>query len=389
MKHLQRVTRLSFSGLFLSLAAVLAFSCGTPVIGGDDDDDVVSPTPTPGDDDDDSSPQLTLVDTYDMPIAADVAANATGDVVAISGWFNEQVLILDTSVKDDVRLHASIDNIGYNGDVQIKGSTLYINHEYESRGIDIYDISDPTSPQLQKMVGPNTGYPTSLESCHNMYPQTDRDLLYCASTSTGEVAILSTGEVGGTPDDPVHLIDLSSPGAGQYGAHDMVAFGNLLYIAWLDSGFAIYDITDPSNPQMLAHKEYAGQFCHNLWPTGDGNYLFSTDEYLGGHLRVWDISDLGNITEVGEYRPNDNSVVHNVEVRGTTAYISHYTEGVKVLDVTNPKAPVELGVYDFYTLPDTGGDNQSGMRGNWGVEPVGDYVFASGMESGLYVLQVK
>lgn len=376
--------------VFLAILALGIAACGPPPrIGGDG-----TPTPTSsGDDDDDNQntgDALTLVGTYPMSIAADLAASSSGNVVAISGWLDETVELIDVSTPDDPRRAALISNIGYNADVQIKGNTLYINHEYEDRGIDIYDISDPANPQLKKQVGPNTGYPASLSDCHNTWPQPDRGLLYCASTSTGQLVILATGEGGmGSPEDPVFLTTVSTP-EGQWGIHDMYAEGNRLYVAWLDGGLAIYDITTPDNPSMLGRTNYAGSFCHNIWPSSDGNYVFTTDEVIGGHVRVWDISNLSNITEVASYMPNQNAVVHNLEVRGNTAYVSHYTEGVKVLDITNPKSPTEIDSDDWFTGPDnSGGDPQSAMRGNWGVEVVGDRVFASGMESGLRIYQLK
>ena len=368
------------------LGALVCIGCGPNLVqvGGDDDDDNTSPTPTPS-----QGISLQLVGTSGRSLAADIAANGSGTVVAMSGWFDGTVILYDVSDRQNPAEVATISGIGYNTDVQFRGDVLYINHEGQGRGIDIYDVSTPSNPVLKGQVGPATGYPASLEDCHNTWPQQDRALLYCASSTTGQMVILSVGESGGTPESPEFVTAINPPIPG-YGTHDMYALGDRLYVAWLDSGLAIYDILDPSSPTLLAHKTYNGMFTHNVWPTEDGKYLLTTDEVLGGHVRVWDIQDLSNVQQVAQYSPNTGATVHNVKIIGTVAYVSHYTDGVKAVDISNPKDPKELGSFDFFTGPDSvGGDPYSSMQGNWGVEAVPPFVFASGMETGLYVLELK
>ncbi|MEO8209248.1 MAG: choice-of-anchor B family protein, partial [bacterium] len=127
---------------------------------------------------------------------------------------------------------------------------------------------------------------------------------------------------------------------------------------------------------------------HNCALTKDRKYLYATDE-VGGIprlLKVWNIQDLTNVTQVTTWQPTNitTSIVHNVEIYGDTAVIAHYTAGVRVLDISNPAQPVEIAWYDTYPL-----NNGNTYLGCWGVYrfPSGK-IIASDMKTGLYVLKL-
>lgn len=330
--------------------------------------------------------ELTLVGELPMTLASDLAARA--DLVAVSRWEEGAVALIDVSDPSQPELITDIENIGYNADVDIKGDLLFVAHERLDSGMRIYDISDPAAPALLRVLS-DLDHP-GLAECHTVWPQPDRDLIYCASSETQQVVILSIGEGGvGTPANPVVVTAVRAPGEEPgFGVHDMYAIGDRLYVAYLDLGFAIYDISDPSAPGLIGSHQYEGQFTHNVWPSEDGNFLFGTDEQTGGHLRVYDISDLEQITQIGEHKSNPLSSVHNVEVVGDRAFISWYTEGLVVLDVSEPAEPVEIGTDDFTGI-ELGPDNMFPFQGVWGVEPLGDLVFISTMESGLRVYRAR
>lgn len=377
------LSRLS-TALILPLLLVLA--CDSPP-------EASSPDAAPPDDappplDARTAPPLELAGTFAMSEAADLSAE--GSLVAVSRYRQGAVALIDASDPADPVLVTDITGIGFNADVELQGDLLFINHEGIGFGIDIYDVSVPAEPVLLRRLGAADGGHQSLADCHNVWPQPDRDLLYCASTATFEVAILSIGEGGaGSPAAPVFLAALSTPGEAQTGVHDMYALGDRLYVSYLDGGFAIYDIADPAEPGLLAHHTYEGMFNHNVWPSADGAFLFTSDERLGGHLRVFDIRDLEAIEQVGEHTvENPNSSIHNVEVEGDTAYISWYTEGVRVLDVSDPSAPTEIAADDFVDVVPDPLQPFTALQGNWGVEPEGDVLYVSSMKSGLRIYRL-
>ncbi|MBK8984144.1 MAG: choice-of-anchor B family protein [Ignavibacteria bacterium] len=127
---------------------------------------------------------------------------------------------------------------------------------------------------------------------------------------------------------------------------------------------------------------------HNCALTADRKFLYATDEVgsLPRLLKVWDIEDITNATQITTWQPTNitTSIVHNVEIYGDTAVIAHYTSGVRVLDISDPSQPIEIAWYDTYPV-----SNGNQYLGCWGVYkfPSGK-IAASDMKNGLFVLKV-
>jgi hypothetical protein len=115
-----------------------------------------------------------------------------------------------------------------------------------------------------------------------------------------------------------------------------------------------------------------------------------------GFLRLWDIQDRANPVQVGTFatpatrqyplpRPGWFSV-HNPLVRGNRLYASWYSDGVRVLDITDPAQPREIG---HYVPPfDPGTPQRFGQFPLvWGVVEHNGLVLLSDMQSGLWVLR--
>lgn len=143
------------------------------------------------------------------------------------------------------------------------------------------------------------------------------------------------------------------------------------------------DVSDKTNPRVLAVKTYPNAFAHNVWLTDDGSYLLSTDETTvpGGRLRLWDMRNLEDIFQVGEYTTHPQATIHNVYVRGDFAYAAYYAEGLRVIDITDPTLPAEAGYYD--THPEW----ITGFRGAWGCYPFlpSGNILISDIQSGLWI----
>jgi len=88
--------------------------------------------------------------------------------------------------------------------------------------------------------------------------------------------------------------------------------------------------------------------------------------------------------------PNNNQIAaHNVHVNGTHLWISYYSQGAVVYDVSGDEAadPDVLAQYDtFPQFP----QNIGGLQGDWGIFPYSSSgnVYASDITNGLYVLRL-
>jgi len=144
-------------------------------------------------------------------------------------------------------------------------------------------------------------------------------------------------------------------------------------------GFALYDVTDPANPQRLSLVETEPQTrgSHEIYMETRGNkayvytavisseHLTSPDGVTPGNpdFRIYDVSDPRNPVQVGGWGawaelgvhpmsgpPGLNrNHVHSVIVDGNArrAYLSYWDLGTVILDITDPTDPKFLGRTSF------------------------------------------
>lgn len=157
-----------------------------------------------------------------------------------------------------------------------------------------------------------------------------------------------------------------------------------------EDSFDLWDITLPGSPRQLSRHFYQNAaYVHSGFWTEDGRYLFVHDELdernfgLNTTIRVFDVTDLRAPVLAGTWVGPGTSIDHNGATRGNRYYVSNYSEGLLVLDITNPRVPVKAGNFDTY--PASAG---LGFVGAWSVYPF----FESGtiaigdINSGLYLL---
>ncbi|MFQ5651981.1 MAG: carboxypeptidase regulatory-like domain-containing protein, partial [bacterium] len=111
-------------------------------------------------------------------------------------------------------------------------------------------------------------------------------------------------------------------------------------------------------------------------------YVMTSTESRGKTVKMWDIRDLDNPVLLDEYLAA-TSLAHNVHIRGDYAYISHYADGLRIVDIAEPAHVVEVGYYD------TNPSNSSNFDGCWGAYPFTNsgYIYASDQEFGLFVIE--
>ena len=145
--------------------------------------------------------------------------------------------------------------------------------------------------------------------------------------------------------------------------HDCLPAGNRVYASSVYSGYVrVLDVANPAAPFEMTSWTYPGGFTHNAWPDTSGRYLYVTDEQNGQTLRVFDISSLGAPDVAYELTSNPNSIVHNAHVKGHELYLANYTEGSRVMDISDPAHPAEFAFSDSYPGP------SGGYGGVWGIE---------------------
>jgi len=111
-------------------------------------------------------------------------------------------------------------------------------------------------------------------------------------------------------------------------------------------GIDILDISDRSEPSLIANFNYPKSGAHNICSTDDGSHIFVGDEIGSGQwTRTFDVRDPQDATLVSELIVNTNATVHNCYVKDDIIYLGHYGLGMRVWDVRNPENPVEIAYY--------------------------------------------
>jgi hypothetical protein len=141
-------------------------------------------------------------------------------------------------------------------------------------------------------------------------------------------------------------------------------------------------------------------------PTGnigriDPTDLINTSPW--GFVRIWDYSDptspelastfntVNSFNEFGPPDPRGTFSAHNVIVEdlggAVKAYLSHYSDGVLILDVSDPFNPLETARF-HREGPDFEAEN-GGIQDVWGIYkiPNAPWIYASDRNGGLYLLK--
>lgn len=85
--------------------------------------------------------------------------------------------------------------------------------------------------------------------------------------------------------------------------------------------------------------------------------------------------------------PRGTYTAHNVIVDGDKVYVSWYSDGVLVIDISDPYNPVEVARYNP-TGPEFEATN-AGIQDVWGIYKDGSRIYASDRNGGLYVLKER
>jgi len=208
------------------------------------------------------------------------------------------------------------------------------------------------------------------------------------------------------PRKPVQVSDWSAFRDGGFRAEEgypwghsvsVNAAGTMAAFSTWDGGAALLDITDPAHPTLRSRITYpagsAGN-THSAVFLPDDSRLLIADETLTpvepphpwGFLRIWDIREPTAPTEIAQFatrrsreKPTGSGVysIHNPVVRGNLAYLSWFSDGVRVLDISRPEAPREIASY----VP--------ASAYVWGIHEANGTVVASDINSGLYVLKLR
>jgi len=164
-----------------------------------------------------------------------------------------------------------------------------------------------------------------------------------------------------------------------------------IFFDFNEDNFQIWDKTKNSAPSRLSTTSYPKvSYVHSGWYTEDKQVVLVHDELdemdygLNTTVRLFELSDFRSPALLSTWTGPTGAIDHNGFVRGNRYYMSNYTRGMTVLDISDTSSPKEIGFFDTFPISDN-----TSFNGAWGVYPYlpSGVILISDISSGLYVVR--
>jgi len=162
-----------------------------------------------------------------------------------------------------------------------------------------------------------------------------------------------------------------------------------------NSGYdlAIVDVVDKTDMTLISSTAYSNRvYTHQGWTTEDQEYFLMNDEIdegSNGHntrTHIWDIRDLDAPVYMGYFESANASTDHNLYIRGDRAYLSNYSGGLRIYDISNIASASlsEVAYFDVYPS-----NNNVGYIGTWSNYPYfeSNVIAVTNRSEGLFLVK--
>jgi choice-of-anchor B domain-containing protein len=257
-------------------------------------------------------------------------------------------------------------------------------------GMQVFDLTRLRTVRTPQEFAPDLTY-DRINSAHNIVSNEATGFMYIVGGSGG-------GETCGGGHHAVDVRDPKKPRfAGCFGddktgragtgySHDSQCVvyhgpdqryaGKEICVGSNETAISIADVTDKKNPVYISRASYPNvAYAHQAWLTDDHKYLYLNDEgdesagqgeaAKGTRTLVWDVQDLTDPVLVKEHVGTTKAIDHNLYVKGDRMYQANYTSGLRILDISDPRNPKEVGFLDTHP----GDDGRPSFSGSWSVYP--------------------
>ncbi|WP_299675961.1 choice-of-anchor B family protein [uncultured Dokdonia sp.] len=283
-------------------------------------------------------------------------------------------------------------------DIKVYNEYAFIVSEASEHGMQVFDLSllrDIASGENITFT-PSAVY-TEFGNAHNIVINEQQAFAYVVGTST----------FSGGP----HIVDISNPlnptfaggfsGEGYthdaqvvtYNGPDADYTGREIYIGSNEDEVVIIDVTDKTNIFQIAEVNYPNiGYTHQGWLTKDQDYFIANDELdesnVGFNTRtlLFDFTDLDNPTFSGTFTGDSAAIDHNLYVKGNEVFLSNYTRGIRVADISDIATGNLFDTGSFDTFPS---NNNTSFNGVWSIYPYFDSnnIIVSDIDGGLFILR--
>jgi hypothetical protein len=340
---------------------------------------------------------LSVIDISDPAAAREVGRYAIGTVQGGLLWRDNLAItenhaylatginglhVIDLADPTNPRRVGSYNGDGYVHHVYVSGLRAYV---YDANGLSVLDISNPTVPR--RVGGFRGGIGHVMFVCGS-YVYLWYSLYSWTSESPGLHVVDFT-----VPSSPVLVT--TYPNA-TFLWRDLATSAVTEDVGYLISGEWIeaIDLSDPSQPRQLARSRFDLGWSRPQCLAVDSKRALLVD---AAGLQILDVSQPGNPVRVGWHEIDGFAdgtwlgAIVRITIEGDRAYLTAlwqdtsrwYTQRLKIIDVSNPAAPVTLSTYDL------GSVDEFAIVDYVDVAVAGDYAYVASVGSGLEVIDIS
>jgi len=231
-------------------------------------------------------------------------------------------------------------------DIKVYGNYAFVVSEAPGHGMQVFDLTRLRNVNNAPATFTNDAHYDGFGRAHNIVINPEQPYAYAVGTSTYN---------GGA-----HIVDISDPlnpdlaggYSGSFYTHDaqVVTYngpdldyaGREIYLGSNEDEVVFVDVTDKSNPTLISDISYTNvSYTHQGWLTEDQRYFFlgdETDEINPGAINtrtiIFDLEDLDNPVIHQEYFGPTDAIDHNGYIKGDIFYLSNYTAGIRIIDIS-------------------------------------------------------
>jgi choice-of-anchor B domain-containing protein len=278
-----------------------------------------------------------------------------------------------------------------------------------AHGVQVFDLTRLRTVRTPQTFTMDAHY-DRVGSAHNIVMNEETGYAYAVGVSGG----------GETCGGGLHMIDVRQPksptfagcfsdtktgrvGTGYshdaqcviYRGPDQTYAGREICIGSNETAISVADVTDKSNTKAISNASYpAVGYAHQGWLTDDHRYFYLGDELdegagqgeaaKGTRTLIFDLADLDDPVLVKEHVGTTPATDHNMYIKGNRMYQANYEAGLRILDISDPTNPREVGYLD--TTPAGTTANMSGAWSNYPYFKSGSIVVTS-VGEGLFLVK--
>ena len=292
-------------------------------------------------------------------------------------------------------------------DIKVYQNHAFIVSEAGGHGMQVFDLTELRNVSSPPVQFSETAHYAQFGNAHNIFINEDTGFAYAIGTSTCGPGGLHIVDIS-NPVAPAKAACISEPATGRSGTgyvHDVQCVvyngpdtehvGKEICVGSNETNVWVADVStksdDSSGGKTIGLGSYDNYYTHQGWLTEDHRYFIQNDEldeYNGAvnktRTLIWDLGDLDNPEIETTYFGPTSSIDHNNYIIGDYVYMSHYTSGLRILDIDDISNPSEVAFFDVYPS-----NNNTSFDGTWSNYPYfnSKNVVVTSIDEGLFVLR--